>query len=105
MYQQLYVLLIIILCICGDCESEQSFGIDFDRNTFIKDGKPFQYISGSIHMYRMPREYWNDRLEKMWAAGLNAIETYVFWDQHEPIEGVYNFDDTNDLVFTREIIQ
>ena len=23
---------------------------------------------------------------------------YVFWDQHEPIEGVYNFEDEKDLV-------
>ncbi|CAF0809116.1 unnamed protein product [Adineta steineri] len=105
MYLQLCALLIIILCICGQCQSEQSFGIDFDRNTFVKDGKPFQYISGSIHMYRMPREYWNDRLEKMWAAGLNAIQTYVFWDQHELVEGVYNFDDTNDLVAFLQLAQ
>ena len=41
----------------------------------MKDGKPFQYVSGSIHMYRMPRAYWADRLERMWAAGLNAIQT------------------------------
>jgi hypothetical protein len=57
------------------CQSQRSFGIDFDRDTFVKDGKPFRYVSGSIHMYRVPREYWNDRLEKMWAAGLNAIQT------------------------------
>ncbi|CAF0742023.1 unnamed protein product [Adineta steineri] len=82
MYQQLYASLIIILCICGQCQSEQSFGIDFDRNTFVKDGKPFQYISG-----------------------LNAIQTYVFWDQHELVEGVYNFDDTNDLVAFLQLAQ
>lgn len=23
---------------------------------------------------------------------------YVFWDQHEPVEGVYNFENNNDLV-------
>jgi beta-galactosidase len=57
------------------CQSQRSFGIDFDRDTFVKDGKPFRYVSGSIHMYRVPREYWNDRLERMWAAGLNAIQT------------------------------
>jgi beta-galactosidase len=57
------------------CQSQRSFGIDFDKDTFVKDEKPFRYISGSIHMYRMPREYWEDRLQRMWTAGLNAIQT------------------------------
>lgn len=41
----------------------------------MKDGKPFRYIAGSVHSYRMPKELWNDRLLKMWSAGLNAIDT------------------------------
>ena len=51
-----------------------SFSIDFDTNSFLKDGKPFQYVSGSIHSYRVPRAYWQDRLDKIKAAGLNAIQ-------------------------------
>ena len=27
-----------------------------------------------------------------------SLYRYVFWDQHEPVEGVYNFEDGNDLV-------
>jgi len=51
-----------------------TFGIDYDNNTFVKDGKPFRYISGSIHYSRVPYQYWDDRLHKMAAAGLNAIQ-------------------------------
>ena len=51
-----------------------SFYIDFDNNTFMKDSKPFRYVSGSLHSYRIPRELWTDRLTKMWAAGVNAVE-------------------------------
>lgn len=51
-----------------------SFSIDFDLDSFIKNGKPFQYVSGSIHSYRVPRAYWQDRLNKMKAAGLNTIQ-------------------------------
>ncbi|UJR28384.1 hypothetical protein I4U23_009625 [Adineta vaga] len=105
MYQQSCILLIILISIYNQCHAQHSFGIDFDRNTFVKDGEPFRYVSGSIHMYRMPREYWTDRLERMWAAGLNAIQTYVFWDQHEPVEGVYNFEDNNDLVAFIQLAQ
>ncbi len=53
---------------------QRSFKIDYEGNCFLKDGKPFRYISGSIHYFRVPRFYWNDRLKKMRAAGLNAVE-------------------------------
>ncbi|CAF3406638.1 unnamed protein product [Rotaria socialis] len=105
MYERPCVILIIIATVCTLCRSQRSFGIDFDRNTFVKDGKPFQYVSGSVHMYRMPRAYWADRLQRMWTAGLNAIQTYVFWDQHELVEGVYNFEDNNDLVAFIQLAQ
>ena len=48
------------------------------NNTFVKDGKPFRYISGSIHYSRVPYEYWEDRLAKMYAAGLDAIQVSVY---------------------------
>lgn len=51
------------------------------------DGQPFRYVSGSAHYFRIPREYWRDRLRKIRAAGLNAVCTYVEWSQHEPEPG------------------
>ncbi|CAL1297258.1 unnamed protein product [Larinioides sclopetarius] len=75
----------------------QSFTIDYERNTFLKDGKPFRYMSGSIHYFRVPNQFWYDRLYKMKMAGLNAIQTYVEWNHHEPEPGVYNFDGDYDL--------
>ncbi len=38
--------------------SAPSFSIDFTNDAFLKDGKLFRYVSGSIHHYRIPREYW-----------------------------------------------
>jgi hypothetical protein len=55
----------------------RNFYIDFDKNTFIKDSKPFKYVSGSIHSYRIPKELWEDRLIRLRAAGLNAIQMYL----------------------------
>ena len=55
--------------------TERSFIIDYENNVFLKDGKVFQYISGGIHYFRVPRMYWKDRLMKMKAAGLNTIQT------------------------------
>lgn len=89
-----------LACLCdnGNLVSARSFSIDYNNNCFLKDGKPFQYISGSIHYSRIPRAYWRDRLLKMYMTGLNAIQVYVPWNFHEPVQGVYNFTGDQDLV-------
>jgi beta-galactosidase len=70
---------------------------------FEMDGKPFQIISGAIHYSRVPRAYWRDRLRKARAMGLNTVETYVFWNLHEPSPGVFDFSGQNDIAeFIRE---
>ncbi len=73
---------------------------------FMLDGKPFQIISGSIHYARVPRAYWRARLRMARAMGLNAITTYVFWNEHEPQPGVYDFSGQRDVAeFIREAQQ
>ncbi|XP_030064613.1 beta-galactosidase-1-like protein isoform X2 [Microcaecilia unicolor] len=80
--------------------SEKTFEIDFNNNCFRKDGQCFRYVSGSIHYFRVPPEYWKDRLLKMYMTGLNAIQVYVPWNYHEPQPGVYNFEgDRNIEIF------
>jgi len=54
---------------------QYSFGVDYETDRFLLDGKPFRYVSGSFHYFRTPRQYWRDRLRKMRAAGLNAVCT------------------------------
>jgi len=49
--------------------------IDYERNTFLKDGQPFFYMSGSLHYERVPYYYWADRLQRFVAAGLDAVQT------------------------------
>lgn len=61
------------------------------------DGEKTLLVSGSMHYFRTLPEQWEDRLEKIAAAGLNCVETYVPWNLHEPQEGVYNFDGMLDL--------
>jgi len=73
---------------------------------FELDDKPFQIISGAIHYARVPRAYWRDRLRKARAMGLNTVETYVFWNLHEPAPGQFDFSGQNDVAeFIREAQQ
>lgn len=94
------LLSVLLACVCvtgGMVSERRSFSIDYNNNCFLKDGKAFQYISGSIHYSRIPRAYWRDRLLKMYMTGLNAIQVYVPWNFHESIQGVYNFTGDRDL--------
>ncbi len=73
---------------------------------FELDGKPFQIISGAIHYPRVPRAYWRDRLKKARAMGLNTVETYVFWNEHETSPGQFDFSEQKDVAeFIREAQQ
>ncbi len=42
---------------------------------FLLNGKPFRILSGAMHYFRVHPAYWRDRLRKMRAAGLTAVET------------------------------
>ncbi len=66
-------------------------------NDFYCDGKPIRIVAGAMHYFRVPREYWRDRLEKLKACGFNAVETYVAWNMHEKQEGVFDFSGMLDL--------
>ncbi|MGN0515887.1 glycoside hydrolase family 35 protein, partial [Eubacterium sp.] len=51
-----------------------------------------------MHYFRIPCEYWEDRLLKLKAAGLNTVETYVAWNVHQPTEDEFCFEGQNDVV-------
>lgn len=62
---------------------------------FILDGQPFQIISGEMHPARIPAEYWRHRIKMARAMGCNTISADIFWNYHEPEEGVYDFTSGN----------
>jgi len=65
--------------------------LTYDSKNFLMDGKPFTILSGAMHYFRIPREYWRDRLEKLKECGFNTVETYTCWNLHEKEEGVFDF--------------
>ncbi|GAB6026786.1 hypothetical protein CHUAL_013282 [Chamberlinius hualienensis] len=98
------ILLITLLCVlihlslsAQSNSTTRSFIIDYENNQFLKDGQPFRYVSGEMHYFRVHNQYWMDRFNKMKSAGLNAVQTYIEWSQHEPQPGVYNFDGNLDI--------
>lgn len=65
--------------------------LTYKENKFYMDSEPFQIISGAMHYFRIPEQYWYDRLLKLKECGFNTVETYVCWNLHEPVEGEFNF--------------
>ncbi len=61
------------------------------------DGEKTLLISGAMHYFRTLPEQWEDRFEKIAAAGFNCVETYVPWNLHEPKEREYDFSGMLDL--------
>ena len=63
----------------------------------MKETNCGRILSGEIHYPRVPPEYWGARLALAKAMGLSAVSTYVFWNRHERVPGVYDFADGNDV--------
>lgn len=64
---------------------------------FTKDGNPFTVIAGELHFSRLPKYRWKETLLKMRECGINAVSTYVFWNYHEEIKGVFDFTGNKDI--------
>ena len=71
--------------------------LTFDKERFYMDGKPYTVLSGAMHYFRIPREYWYDRLLKIKECGFNTVETYTCWNLHEVREGEFDFSGNLDI--------
>ena len=49
--------------------------LTFSGGKFYLDGKVFRILSGAMHYFRVMPQYWQDRMRKMKACGLNTLET------------------------------
>lgn len=67
------------------------------KEDFMLNGQPFKIISGAIHYFRLPTSQWEDSLYNLKALGANTVETYLPWNLHEPVEGVFDFSGMKDV--------
>jgi len=79
--------------------------ITFDGRSLHLDGRRIWIVSGSLHFQRVPRESWEARLWRMKLAGLNTVETPVFWNACETRPGSVEFNDNNDIRAFCELAQ
>ncbi|KAF8652109.1 hypothetical protein HU200_063059 [Digitaria exilis] len=78
--------------------SPANAAVSYDHKAVVINGQRRVLISGSIHYPRSTPEMWPDLLQKAKDGGLDVVQTYVFWNGHEPVQGQYYFSDRYDLV-------
>ena len=67
------------------------------NKTFLLNGKPFVVKAAEVHYPRIPRPYWEHRIQMCKALGMNTVCIYVFWNIHEQKEGQFDFTGNNDV--------
>ncbi|XP_042485473.1 beta-galactosidase 15-like [Macadamia integrifolia] len=72
--------------------------VTYDNGQLLINGQPRILFSGSIHYPRSTVEMWPDLIQKAKEGGIDVIETYIFWDVHEPHHRQYNFEGNLDFI-------
>ncbi|PHU25223.1 Beta-galactosidase 5 [Capsicum chinense] len=72
------LLMVVQLVICK---------VTYDKKAVVINGQRRILLFGSIHYPRSTPEMWEDLINKAKDANLDVIETYFFWNVHEPSPG------------------
>ena len=98
MRKVLSVFLLTMVCCFGNPNAVRAAGpFEVGQKTFLLDGKPFVVKAAEVHYPRIPRPYWEHRIQMCRALGMNTICIYVFWNIHEQREGEFDFTGNNDV--------
>ena len=92
------VCLFAILLSTFACTPGKNAGkFEVGNKTFLLNNKPFVIKAAEIHYPRIPKEYWEHRIEMSKDLGMNTICLYIFWNLHEQKEGKYDFSGNKDV--------
>jgi beta-galactosidase len=70
--------------------------IQLSKKAVRVDGKSRILVSASVFYFRIPRELWKDRLDRLKIAGYNCVDVYFPWNYHEWSEGQWSFEEERD---------
>nr|CAB3465799.1 unnamed protein product [Digitaria exilis] len=76
----------------------EPFNVTYDHRAVILGGKRRMLVSAGLHYPRATPEMWPSLIAKVKEGGADVIETYIFWNGHEPAKGQYYFEGRFDIV-------
>ncbi len=96
--KRILLLLLTAILLLGSCgESTKNGSFAPGDKTFLLNGKPFLVKAAEIHYSRIPKEYWENRIQMCKALGMNTLCIYIFWNYHEMEEGKFDFSGNKDI--------
>jgi beta-galactosidase len=97
---QKLLIYLAIACFFGPlmAQTPQKHKFEIGTTDFLLDGKRLQIRCGEIHFARVPREYWQNRIQLCKAMGLNTVCAYLFWNYHEFEKGKFDWEGQKDIV-------
>ncbi len=75
------------------------------NKTFLLNGKPYVIRAAELHYPRIPRPYWEHRIQLCKAMGMNTICIYLFWNLHEQKQDQFDFKGQNDVAEFVRLVQ
>ncbi|CAA7400344.1 unnamed protein product [Spirodela intermedia] len=102
---------VFLLYLCCFFPAALSVNVTYDRRSLIIDGQRKLLISASIHYPRSVPAMWPGLVAAAKEGGADVIESYVFWNGHEPSPGkasiilFYYFGERFNLVKFARIVQ
>ncbi|OIW09005.1 hypothetical protein TanjilG_05981 [Lupinus angustifolius] len=96
---------VVLLLLASSLIAFATASVSYDSKAITINGQRRILISGSIHYPRSTPEMWPDLVQKAKEGGLDVIQTYVFWNGHEPEPGKYYFEGNYDLVKFIKLVQ
>src|SRR5512141_354758 len=81
----------------GTARSHSGHTIAATSRYLLRDGKPWLPVMAEFHFARYPHEQWDDALLAIKAGGVTVVSSYVFWVQHEEVEGQFDWTGQRDL--------
>ncbi|XP_010530895.1 PREDICTED: beta-galactosidase 11-like [Tarenaya hassleriana] len=102
-------LALLVICLSSSgvvaAKKKKNAGVTYDGTSLIINGKRELLYSGSVHYPRSTPDMWPNIIKRAKQGGLNTIQTYVFWNVHEPEQGKFNFSGNADLVKFIKLIE
>ena len=95
--KKLLALLALMACTMAVHAANKPGTFTTGDKTFLLNGEPFIVKAAEVHYPRIPRPYWEHRIQMCKALGMNTLCLYVFWNIHEQQEGVFDFTGNNDV--------
>ncbi|KAK8716367.1 hypothetical protein V6N13_043679 [Hibiscus sabdariffa] len=98
-----WIYVVVVAVLASTTEAGEG-NVSYDGRSLIINGQRKLLFSGSIHYPRSTPQMWPYLIAKAKEGGVDVIQTYVFWNVHEPQPGQYDFSGRYDLVkFIKEI--